>query len=151
MYRPDLNRLPEMPALPSGYALRLLRENEDEALRDLLQRAFPELAWTQKMLEEELRRHPNVDRTFIIDYAGVPVATATALLEPETNPGAGVLHWVAAHPDHRGKRLGYCVSLAVLHRFVTMGCTRAKLNTDAYRLAAIQTYVHLGFQQETSS
>jgi mycothiol synthase len=52
---------------------------------------------------------------------------------------------VASDPEHRGKRLGYVVSLAVLHDLRRHGCREAALLTDDPRIPAIKTYLSLGF------
>jgi mycothiol synthase len=55
------------------------------------------------------------------------------------------VHYVAAAPDHAGKKLGYLASLATLYEFVRLKCKMAVLDTDDYRLPAIKTYLNLGF------
>ncbi|MCK4601063.1 MAG: hypothetical protein KAU28_01265, partial [Phycisphaerae bacterium] len=45
-----------------------------------------------------------------------------------------------------GKRLGYWVCMAVLHRMLSEGFRRAGLGTDDGRFPAIKTYLHLGFE-----
>ena len=69
-------------------------------------------------------------------------------LDPARFPGSGYLHWVGVHAAHRGRRLGYVISLAVLHRFRALGCRDAVLETDPPRLPAIRTYLRLGLRPE---
>lgn len=150
MRRPHLNRLPDMPLLPPGYELRDYQEGDLNGLAVLLARAFEDTNWTPKKVSTALLNDPTVKRTFVIAHHGVPVATASARLFPERFPGSGYLHWVAADPDHKGLKLGYAVSLAALHEFVTLGCKDAVLETDDHRLPAIKTYQNLGFEPEHS-
>ncbi len=147
MRRADLRDLLTLPVPPQGYLLRTVRPDETATLAALMRLAFPEMAaeWDEAHVERELTADPNVARTFVIEAGDMVVATASALLEPEANPGVGVIHWVAVHPEHRGQRLGYLVSLAVLHEFVRQGCRSALLRTDPERLPAIKTYQNLGF------
>ena len=57
----------------------------------------------------------------------------------------GTVHMVGVHPDHRGRRLGWAVTLAVLHWFAARGFERARLLTDDWRHPAIRVYLGLGF------
>jgi mycothiol synthase len=145
MQRPHLDGLPELPELPPGYTLHKFQEGDMKPLAALLAKAFENAEWTASRVREVLIDHPDVPATFVIDYLGWPVATASALLIPDGPKETGTLHWVAADPTHAGKRLGYIVSLAVLHEFVKYGCTNADLLTDDARLPAIKTYLNLEF------
>ncbi|HZP80664.1 MAG TPA: GNAT family N-acetyltransferase [Chthonomonadaceae bacterium] len=148
MRRPNLDDLPEIPPLPPGYTLREYQPGDLEPLAALMQKAFEDPQWTPEKVRKTLIDAPDVKKTFIIDYQGKPVATASARLLPEQYPGSGYVHFVAADPEHKGQRLGYIVSLAVLHEFVRLGCQDAVLETDDFRLPAIKTYQNLGFEPE---
>ena len=56
------------------------------------------------------------------------------------------VHMVGTHPNFGGKKLGYLVSLAVMHQAVREGCTYMTLLTDDCRHGALKTYLRLGFQ-----
>jgi mycothiol synthase len=148
MRRPNLDNLPDLPALPEGCALRDLREDDLESLAALMRLAFEDESWTAEKARKTFLEDKTVQRTFLIDYQGVPIATASARLLPEQFPGSGYVHWVAADPAHKGKRLGYIITLATLHEFVRMGCKDAVLETDDHRKPAIITYHRLGFVPE---
>ncbi|HZO90601.1 MAG TPA: GNAT family N-acetyltransferase [Chthonomonadaceae bacterium] len=148
MRRPNLDDLPPIPPLPPGYTLREYQPGDLEGLAALMRKAFEDPQWTPEKVRQALINAPDVVKTFVIDYQGIPVATASARLLPDQYPGSGYVHWVAADPDHRGQRLGYAVTLAVLHEFVRRGCKDAVLETDDHRLAAIKTYQNLGFVPE---
>jgi mycothiol synthase len=145
--RPHLDELPEM-TLPNGYALRTAVPEDAENLSACLQKAFPEMTWTAERTTEWLLADESVKTIFVIEKGGVIVATASARLLPDAYPGSGYVHWVGADPEHRGKRLGYLASLAILHEFVRLGCTDAVLETDDFRLPAIKVYFRLGFVPE---
>lgn len=149
MRRPNLDDLPAIPHLPDGYTLRERREGDDEALAALLALTFEDANWSAERVRQEFVDSSHVQKMFVIDYNGVPVATASAALRPEAYPDSGYVHYVAAHPEHGGKRLGYIASLAVLHEFVRLGCRDAVLETDDFRLPAVRTYLNLGFIPET--
>jgi len=63
----------------------------------------------------------------------------------ENHPAGGELGWVAADPGHRGKGLGGCVSAAATQRLLEAGYSDIFLRTDDFRLAAIETYLALGY------
>lgn len=151
MWRPHLEDLPSLPSLPDGHVLRLATIDDRSGLQDLLQAAFPEMEWSAKKVEEALYADENVAATFVIEFDGHIVATASALLEPSLSPATGTLHWVAVHPSQTGKRLGFLISLAVLQEFVRLGRTEALLRTDDARLPAIKTYLNLGFQPDRAT
>jgi mycothiol synthase len=148
MRRSDLGALPPLPALPAGFVLRLARDDDRESLAHVLAAAFPEIAWDDTRVGSELFDDPNVPATLVIEFESRIVATASALFEPASAPTTGVVHWVAVHPEQAGKRLGYLISLAVLHEFARRGCRDALLRTDDHRLPAIRTYLNLGFLPE---
>lgn len=148
MRRPDLENLPPVPELPEGYSLRLYRETDLVSLASLLREAFEDLQWKPERVRDTLAESPDVKAVYVIDYGGEIVATASARLLPDLFPGSGYLHWVAVAPAHRGKNLGYAISVAVLREFVRLGCKDAVLETQDARLAAIKVYQSLGFVPE---
>jgi len=145
MRRADLSALPALPAPLDGFVLRLARGEDREPLAEVMAAAFPEMVWDAARVDSELLGDTNVTATFVVEHRGQVIATASVLLEPNNSPGTGVIHWVAVHPEQQGKRLGYLVSLVVLHEFVRQGCRDALLRTDDHRLPAIKTYLGLGF------
>jgi mycothiol synthase len=147
MRRPNLEGLPDLPPLPSGYEWRELQEEDLEPIARLMSTAFEDESWTAERVHREFIASPEVKKTFVIGWNGTAVATASVQI-PEASPETGFLHWVAADPEHRGKRLGYFVSLAVLHELARHGCKDAALLTDDPRLPAIKTYQNLGFLPE---
>lgn len=147
MRRSTLNDLPEI-SLPAGYLLREYRQNDLDSLSALMRAAFQDEKWTSEKVRYDLIEDETVVRTFVIEHNGQIVATASARLLPEAYPGSGYVHWVAAHPDHAGQRLGAIITVATLQEFAHLGCTDAVLETDDHRLAAIKTYQNLGFVPE---
>lgn len=148
MRRSDLTDLPPLPELPAGYVLREYRGSDLEALSAMMRLAYEDDQWTSERLRRVLTEAPDVKKTFIIDSFGLPIASASARVMPDTYPGSGYVHWVAVDPSHRGQKLGYYVTLATLHEFKRMGLNDAVLETDDHRLAAIKIYQSLGFVPE---
>ena len=138
MRRAQLTDLPTLN-LPEGFLLRSVTAHE-----------LPELIWTPKKTHDALFADLSVKETLVLveQATGIFAATASARLQPERFPGAGYLHWVGAHQSFRGKGLGRLITLAALHKFHTMGCMSAVLETQDFRLAALQTYLKLGFEPE---
>jgi len=148
MRRPTLDDLPPMPELPTGYTMRDYRPEDLDTLSALMRTAFEDPQWTSDKLRRVLIDAPDVKRIIVIEFAGLPVATASARLMPDQHPGSGYIHWVAVDPAHRGQRLGTIVTLACLYAFREFGCKDAVLETDDHRLAAIRIYQELGFLPE---
>lgn len=148
MIRPNLENLPAMPAVASGYVLKVASENDAEEIAELMNIAFEDTSWNKERVLNELINHPNCKPTFVVLYGNKAVATATLLFEPEAHPGAGTLHWVASDPSHRGKQLGLIVSLAVLYAAKEAGCSYSLLLTDDARIPAIKTYLKLGYEPD---
>lgn len=143
----SLDNIPPIPELPEGYSLREYREQDLEGLTTLLDLAFEDEEWTASKVRERLIDAPDVKTTYIIEFSEIPVATASVRLLPDQFPGSGYVHWVAVHPDHRGKHLGAAATIATLHEFVKLGCTDAVLETQDSRIPAIKTYKKLGFEE----
>ena len=80
------------------------------------------------------------------DQSGDMVATAMALHDhSDLHPFGGELGWVAGDPAHAGKGLGMAVCAAVTGRLIAAGYRDIHLYTEHWRLAAIKTYLKLGY------
>jgi mycothiol synthase len=147
MHRARLEDLPPLPACPTGYQLRDYRSGaDDEALARLMGRAFGDATWTRERVRQAFVADATVHATIVIAAEDGLAATASVRLVPDQYRGSGYVHWVGTDPAHGGKRLGAIASLAVLHRFVGLGCRDAFLETDDHRIPALKTYLALGFQ-----
>ena len=74
------------------------------------------------------------------------VATAMGLHDhSDDHPFGGELGWVAADPAHAGQGLGLAVSAAVTARLLAAGYRNVHLYTEHWRLAAIKSYLKLGY------
>ncbi len=58
----------------------------------------------------------------------------------------GMLDFVATHPEHRRRGLSRAVCTGVLRFFVDAGYREVILDTDDWRLPAIQMYLSMGFE-----
>lgn len=147
MRRPHLQELPPLDP-PAGYRVRTAGPADLDGLARLFRAAF-DTDWDVARVDCTLLEDPSVVAIYVIEHAeGRIVATASSRLLPEQYPGSGYLHWVAAHPAESGRRLGYLITLAVLHDFAGRGLTDSVLETDDPRLPAIATYLKCGYVPE---
>lgn len=72
------------------------------------------------------------------------VASAAACRIPQFSPNA-TLMYVVVLPEHRSQGLGQAVTLAALSACQLAGYPGMALCTDDHRLAAIKTYLKIGF------
>jgi mycothiol synthase len=147
MRRDTLDGLPAL-LLPEGYTLRTYCEGDDANWIRIINESF-ERAWTKADFASMMKNDPafRPERLFfVVAPDGVPCATAGAWRSATNGEGVGYLHYVGTRPAHAGRKLGYWVSLAALLHLRAEGCNAATLLTDDYRLAAIKTYLRLGFR-----
>jgi mycothiol synthase len=141
-----LRNAPPESSLPEGYRLRIYRPEDEDAYLALMQGAgftsFDHDAveqWLLKVLP---------DGFYLIEHCatGEIVATAMANHNPRRgHPFGGELGWVAGSRAHSGKGLGQAVCAAATARLLSAGYRRIYLLTDDWRLAAIKTYLRLGY------
>jgi len=147
MRRPTLDGLAD-PVPPDGYALRPFRDGDEPGWCRVMDLAFewePGKADFDELMRGDACYAP--DRVKLAVAAdGTVAATASCWIAPQYGADVRMLHWVATHPDHAGRRLGYQVSLAVLHHARAEGCAAAMLLTDDFRTAALKTYLTMGFE-----
>jgi mycothiol synthase len=60
-------------------------------------------------------------------------------------PFGGELGWVGSDPAHAGQGLGMAVCAAVTARLIAAGYGNIHLYTEHWRLAALKTYLKLGY------
>lgn len=141
-------RLDSPPAwqVPKGYRLRVYRAEDQAGYFRLMERAgYP--GWTADGLASWLNRVVPDGILLLTEAAsGALAATAMGVHNPSPlHPFGGTLSCVAADPDYHGHGLGRVVSAAVTERLLRGGYTDIYLQTDDWRLAAIKTYLRLGW------
>jgi len=132
--------------LASGYTLRTYRPGDETGFFKVMERAgWP--GWDEEKLRPWIARVPPGSWFMIVDDpSGEIVATAMGLHDhTDLHPFGGELGWVAADPAHAGKALGGAVSAAVTARLIAAGYRNIHLYTEHWRLAALKTYLRLGF------
>jgi mycothiol synthase len=141
---------PPTPRDPSGCAapsaVRAATASDNDAIAGLLDSAFPEQTWTPERVAAELTAAPDVLRVFVLNDGERIVATASARRAPgDEFAGWGCVHWVGVSPDAQGKGLGRLIVTEVIDFLTSLDLSPVVLETDDERLAALSSYLGLGF------
>ncbi len=130
--------------LPPDYSLRTYQQGDEQRFFEIMD-LVGWSGWDEEKLAPWL---PRVlpDGWFFVDHkvSGELVAFCMALVS-DTFPNSGELGWLACDPAHQGMGLGKVVSAAVTKRFLEENYATIHLYTEHYRLAAIKTYLRLGY------
>ena len=143
--RPDLV---VVPAPPEGYLLRSYVEGDEQAWADIINStdmATWDVGRIRRDLTGDARFRPQGQFFACESASGRPVATATAWWSLRYGRLRPTLHMVAALPDARGRGLGKLVCQAAVAYMAAQGSAEVILTTDDHRLAAIATYLGMGF------
>lgn len=146
MIRDHLNDLPAIH-IPEGYAVRTYRPGDESAWCRIMEGQVGE-NWTIEKCRERLTQNERFqpENLFFITHNDRPIASTCAWTSDKVNADTGLVHMVAADPEHRGKGLGHLLNALVLHRIKELGHKKAYLLTDDWRLAAIKSYIRAGFR-----
>jgi len=145
--RHELKSFAPLRSLPHGCFLRSADEEDAEDIGIVLESAFLD-PWPSSRVLEELLENEGVPETYVVEWNGEIVGTASYQEQPNPDPSAGWLHYVGVHPNARGAALGEILSQRVLIKAVSRGRTSVFLTTDDPRLSAIRTYLRIGFEPD---
>ncbi len=138
--------LPEL-TVADGFRLRTIADSELDSYNGL-RSSVDFNAWDAETLHK-FRSKVLPDSMLLIEEVATGRFAASATAEttdmPEF-PQVGVLGWVMTHPDFRGHHLGRSVSVAAMRRLYEAGYRAFSLLTDDFRLAAVKTYLELGWK-----
>jgi GNAT superfamily N-acetyltransferase len=146
MLWPVTVRPPEV-TLPEGYAIRSFREGDEENYIALLNDR--DLGhWTAERLQSILTNPLSPKGVYFVTWNDIPIATACAQDHSPDGDGKriGELGWLAANPEHKGKKLGMAVCAAVVNHLLELEYDEIYLLTDHWRYPALKTYLKLGFE-----
>lgn len=146
MRRPDLEGLSAV-IMPAGYRLRTYAPGDEEAWARIMNTGIGQ-SHTAERCRANLIERPQFRPEglfFAVTEQDEAVGSACAWRRPEEGERSGYVHMVCVLPQHRGHRLGYWLSLAVLLRFREWELADALLDTDDFRISALRTYFDLGF------
>lgn len=138
--------MPPVVRLPAGYHLRSYRPGDEPRFCEVMALAgWP--GWDDERLRPWIARIPPGSWFMAVHTdSDTVVATAMGLHDhSEDHPFGGELGWVAADPAHTGQGLGLAVSAAVTARLLAAGYRNVHLYTEHWRLAAIKSYLKLGY------
>lgn len=139
----SLENLPEI-SLPTGFSVATLQKGFESSWESIIEATFKKNLSFQKEIAENKIFTP--DRVLFACCGNIPVGTATAWYKDTFPADTGYLHMVGVLPEYSGKALGLNISLAALHMLKRHGYSKAVLQTDDFRLAAIKSYLRLGFK-----
>ena len=146
IFNAETTPLPEL-TVAEGFRLRTIADSELSLYNELRTSVgFP--AWEPDYLQK-FRGKVLPDAMFLIEETATGRFAASATAETTDVPAfaqLGVLGWVMTHPDLRGHHLGRSVSVAAMHRLYEAGYRAFSLLTDDFRLAAVKTYLDLGWK-----
>lgn len=145
MVRKNLNGLPEL-TVPHVYDIRTYQPGDEEAWAEIMNTGIGE--WTADTCRERLTDDPRFlpEGLFFGTFEGKPVGSACAWRDTPDDWQVGCLHMVCVLPEHRGKGLGHALVLSVLGFLRDRGFKEVRLSTDDHRIAAIKSYLRLGFE-----
>ena len=135
--------------LPVGYEIVTHSNGLEEEWLTIINASFDKQFtiddWQRLILEREGYRP---DRVFFVREKSSGAICATASAVRGGGAEHGYLHFVGVRPEWAGRKLGFYASCAATESFRVDGCTDAALNTDAHRLAALKTYLRIGYRPE---
>lgn len=137
---------PPRVQLPSGYLLRTYQLGDEARFFKVMELAgWP--GWSDEKLQP-WRERILPQGWFMVAHnaSSEVVATAMAFRDRlEFGRQGGEIGWVACIPGHRGKGLGMVVSAVATTRLIEEGYRYIHLYTEDWRLAALKTYLKLGY------
>lgn len=132
---------------PTGYSLRTYCLGDEAGFYRVMAGAgWP--GWDDQRLEPwKARMLPKCWFLVVHDASQEIVASAMGIQDhSKLHPLGAELGWVACDPAHQGKHLGTVVCSAVTARLLQIGYENIHLYTEDWRLAALKTYLRLGYQ-----
>jgi len=132
--------------VPPGYALRTYAPgDEDGFLRLMAHGQFD--PWDEAKLRENVAKVIPGGWFFATEAGSGAIVATVMCLHDYTGrcPATGDVGWLACDPTHRGRGLGVSLTAAATNRFLEAGYRRIQLHTEAFRLAAVRSYLKVGY------
>lgn len=128
---------------PTGYVVRGYESGDEDSWLQLMALAGFS-GWDRSTFDTHFAEPERPEGSRVIVHSDQIVAAALAS-QRSIEPPVGGLDYVICDPEHKGNRLGCTVCAAVIRYLLLKGYREVRLNTDDWRLAAIKTYLKLGF------
>jgi ribosomal protein S18 acetylase RimI-like enzyme len=156
MARPTMEDLPEVPALPAGYAIRPVRMADMPVVSAMVVEAFREHWGQTEASGNELAEwiedpRFDVDLVCVVWHGEAPAACVSIQLQEHADGGVmAYVDGVSTHPAHRRRGLARAALAEGLHRVADRGVTRAFLGVDTdNHNRAFALYEDAGFRKVT--
>lgn len=145
--RIELTEPPHEPKWPVGFDIRIMREEDERATYELIEKAFtrPDRAplsfeeWRRYMIERD-----DVDRSLQFIAVRRDEIAGAALCMAYFDPDEGWVRQLAVEEKHRGLGLGAALLRHAFGQFYQRGITRVGLGVDAHNPSATKLYKGLG-------
>ncbi|HKF84387.1 MAG TPA: GNAT family N-acetyltransferase [Candidatus Limnocylindrales bacterium] len=154
MLRPTMDALPEVPALPDGYAFRPVRAEDMPAVVAMTIEAFKEHWGETEETDDELAdwtENPrfDIDLLSVVWHGDQPAAVVSVEVQDYHDGGViACVDGVATHPDHRRRGLARAALADALSRIAARGLPRAYLGVDTdNHNRAFALYEDAGFRK----
>jgi mycothiol synthase len=139
--------------LAKGFSVRAYAPGDERAWARVLHENGQLGDWDEARVRAMIARgEPQMllEGTFFALRGGEPVATACSLRHRSPAPGRELLEigWVGVVPSARGHGLAYILSRRILAHWQPRVVGDVFILTDDWRVAAIVTYLRLGFRPE---
>ena len=148
MVHPELPRAPRF-ALPVGYQMRFYDEGDVRTWVSIQQAAEPFMVPSAETFRRYLpgdTAHLAARVMFLVDPVGTEIGTITAWDDDRLDGRpSGQIHWVAIVPEAQGRGLAKPMLSAACDVLRARGYTKALLETDTRRIAALNLYRQFGF------
>ena len=146
IFNAETTPLPELTVAP-GFSLRTIADSELAPYNELRASVGFSVWEPDQLLKFRSKVLPDSIFLIVENSTGRFAASATAeTTDMQDHTELGVLGWVMTHPDFQGHHLGGSVSVAAMHRLYDAGYRVFSLLTDDFRLAAVKTYLKLGWK-----
>lgn len=147
MERPDLDGLPA-PTWPEGWCIRCWQAGDDRTWTALQRASEPYVVILDDVFARAYGHDPATlaERVYFLSDRGGDAHGTIAAWYDEADAGLGRIHWLAVHPEARGRGLGRELLRFACGRLRELGHSRAFLHTSSNRLVALRLYLNHGFQ-----
>jgi mycothiol synthase len=136
---------PVAVALPQEYHLRSYSEGGQQLWMDLFNANGQLGRWDAERVERELSGPLQREGQFFV-FSGDDIVACAGVYDRLRNQEAcWEIGWIAVHPQHAGRRLGYIVTAVAVAKAIEWEKRPIYLLTDDFRLPALKTYLKLGF------
>jgi len=136
--------VPSVPSPAAGYRLRQATIDDMQSYSRTLATAFEDAVPFGDLMKRTLP-----DGFFVVEHiptSTVVAASTAAVYVKLKHPNGHSLQWVVAHSNHRGTGAGQATVAAATQVLADTAPTYSYLETDDFRLPAINIYLKLGWK-----